>query len=72
MGRDFYDVAYLSSLTKPNYDYLKDKKGIKNSKELKGLLLSECKKLDCDNLAKDIQPLVFNSRGLKVAIYMIF
>lgn len=66
LGRDFYDVAYLSSLTKPNYDYLKEKKGIKNSKELKDLLISECKNLDFNKLAKDIQPLVFNSRGLKL------
>ena len=66
MVRDFYDVAYLSSLTKPNYDYLRDKKVAKNSKELKELLLVECRKLDFDALAKDVQPLVFNSRGLKL------
>lgn len=66
LGRDFYDIAYLSPLTKPNYDYLKEKKRIKNSKELKEVLLSECKKLNFDALAKDVQPLVFNSIGLKL------
>ena len=53
-------------MTKPNYNYLKEKKGIKNSKDLKNLLLSECKELDFEELAKDVQPLVFNSRGLKL------
>lgn len=66
MGRDFYDIAYLSPLTKPNYDYLKQKIGIKNSKELKDVLLAECKKLNFNELSKDVQPLVFNSSGLKL------
>ena len=66
LGRHFYDVAYLLAMTKPNYNYLKEKKGIKNSRDLKDLLLSECKKLNFEILAKDVQPLVFNSRGLKL------
>ena len=66
LGRDFYDVAYLSTITKPNYNYLKEKKEIKNSRDLKDLLLSECKGLNFEDLAKDVQPLVFNSRGLKL------
>ena len=66
LGRDFYDVAYLLAITKPNYNYLKEKKGIKNPKDLKDLLLSECKELNFEELAKDVQPLVFNSRRLKL------
>ena len=61
LGRDFYDVTYLSSLAKPNYNYLKEKIGIKQSKELKEILLRECKRINFEELAKDVQPLVFNS-----------
>src|SRR3989338_4828547 len=33
-GRDFYDVAFICEQTKPNYDFLKQKQNISNSKQL--------------------------------------
>lgn len=66
LGRDFYDVAFLSSLTKPNYDYLDFKFGIKNNKILKEKLMEECSKLNFKELARDIEPVVFSSKGVKM------
>lgn len=65
LGRDFYDIAYLSSFTKPSYDYLLEKVLIKTPDELKERLIHECSKTNFDELVKDTKPLVFNSKGLK-------
>ncbi len=64
-GRDFYDIAFLLSKTKPNYDLLKQKLDISNSKNLKDKLLEKCKELNFEQLVKDIEPLVFNQNELK-------
>ena len=64
-GRDFYDITFLLSKTKPNYDFLKQKLDISNSKQLKNKLLDKCKELNFEKLVKDIEPLVFNQNELK-------
>jgi len=43
MGRDFYDAVFLFGKTNPNMDYLKEKTGLKNRKNLESKLLDRCK-----------------------------
>ncbi|MDD3480722.1 MAG: nucleotidyl transferase AbiEii/AbiGii toxin family protein [Patescibacteria group bacterium] len=64
-GRDFFDIMFLQSRTKPNYDYLKEKIGITNSKELKALLAVEFKDLNFKELGRDVQPFLFNPTDAK-------
>ena len=61
-GRDFFDVVFLFPQTKPNYEYLENKLGIKNGRELKEALLAGAANLDFDGLAKDIEPFLINSK----------
>ncbi len=64
-GRDFFDIVFLIPQTKPNYDYLEKKLGIKNGKELKETLLTKTADLDFNDLAKDIEPYLINSEDSK-------
>lgn len=64
-GRDFYDIAFLLNRTKPNYDFLKEKLKIDSPKSLKNKLIVKCNELDFDQLAKDIEPLLFNPSDKK-------
>jgi len=60
-GRDFFDVVFLlSKITAPNYDYLEMKIGIKNSSELKMNVLKHCSSIDMEEMARDVQPFLFN------------
>ncbi len=59
MGRDFYDIVYLSGKTKPNYSYLAAKTGIRNAKQLKSKLLKHCKDLDFKQLALDVESMLY-------------
>ena len=60
-GRDFYDIVFLFSLTKPNYGYLEKKIGVKDSLELKEILLAKAVSLDFKILAKDVEPFLIKS-----------
>ena len=64
-GRDFFDTIFLMGRTSPNYKYLKLKIGIDNSQELKKKLLKEIKKLNLSELAKDVEPFLFNPSDAK-------
>jgi predicted nucleotidyltransferase component of viral defense system len=64
-GRDFFDIIFLIPLTKPNYEYLEAKLGIKTAAELKKTLLDQTTELDFDNLAKDIEPFLINPEDSK-------
>lgn len=64
-GRDFFDVVFLLSRTKPNYDYLDMKLNIKNSNELKERFLAYAEELDFDRLAKDVEPFLFTPEDSK-------
>ncbi|MBI2995639.1 MAG: nucleotidyl transferase AbiEii/AbiGii toxin family protein [Candidatus Melainabacteria bacterium] len=60
-SRDFYDTVFLFGITKPNYDYLKEKLNINKLSELKELLLKKCEKIQFKELENDIKPFLFNS-----------
>ncbi|MFA6547470.1 MAG: nucleotidyl transferase AbiEii/AbiGii toxin family protein [Candidatus Magasanikbacteria bacterium] len=59
-GRDFYDITFLDGLTKPNLDYLNYKVGIKTMGELKERLLARCSEVDFKEMARDVEPFLFN------------
>ena len=60
-GRDFFDAIFLLSKDiKPNYDYLRTKLGIDDSKGLKTKILNVCSKLDMKAMADDVAPFLFN------------
>ncbi len=67
-GRDFYDIVFLCNKTKPNYDFLNLKLGIKNSNELREALIQKCKELNFNQLAEDIKSLAFSPSELKKII----
>lgn len=60
-GRDFYDVMFLLSRTKPDYSFLLTKCGIQNIHELNAQLTAVLHKVDLSNKMKDFQHLLFNS-----------
>ena len=62
-GRDYYDFVWAIAQSEPDYDYLNNSLGIQNKQELKKTLLDFTKNLDFDDLAKDIQPFLFNSES---------
>lgn len=64
-GRDFFDMVFLLSLTKPNYEYLDKKLGIKNGRELKEALLAKTADLNFDDLARDIESFLVNGQDSK-------
>lgn len=59
--RDFYDISFLYSLTKPDFDYLNTKIWIKNELELKEKLIEFCKDLDLEKIALDVEPFLIDS-----------
>ena len=64
-GRDFFDIVFLFPKTKPNYEYLEKKLGIKNGQELKEALLAKTGDLDFNDLAKDVEPFLINGNDSK-------
>jgi len=69
-GRDFYDVIFLLKKTKPNYGYLEQKVGIADKKQLKNKLISYSKNLKLKELAKDVEPFLFQpSDSKKITLF---
>lgn len=67
-GRDFYDVVFLLQKTKPNYDYLKEKIGLGDKLALKNKLMAYIKALNLKELAKDVEPFLFQPSDSKKII----
>jgi predicted nucleotidyltransferase component of viral defense system len=64
-GRDFYDIVFLLSFAKPNYEYLKKKIGVSNPSELKEKLIKATGEFDFDELARDVERFLFNPGDIK-------
>lgn len=71
IGRDFYDIVFLSGKTRPNFDYLKVKLSIKNAVDLKDKLLQKCGNLDFNQLAKDVIPFLFDAKDAKNILFFV-
>lgn len=69
MGRDFFDIIFLYGLgAKPNFAYLKKKIAIDNQAKLKKYMLEKISLLDFDDLAKDVEPLLFHPKDKKKVV----
>lgn len=65
-GRDFFDIAFLLSLIdRPDYNYLELKMGVSNEKQLKERIIEKCNSLKMEEMAKDVQPFLFNPRDVQ-------
>lgn len=58
-GRDFYDIVFLLSFTKPNYGYLQIKLGVADATSLRKKLIASCTELDFAALGRDVRPFLF-------------
>lgn len=74
MGRDFFDIVFLYGIgAKPNFAYLKKNIGIDNEKDLKNYLLEKTASLNFEDLARDVEPLLFDPRDKrKVLLFSEF
>jgi predicted nucleotidyltransferase component of viral defense system len=65
-GRDFYDTVFiLSMIDQPNYDYLQLKLKIRDAKQLKETVLDKCGRIDMKEMARDVQPFLFDPADVK-------
>ena len=64
-GRDFWDIIFLLQKNKPNYDYLYKKLGVKTPADLKDKFIKDLSPLDFNELAKDVEPFLFNPEESK-------
>lgn len=59
-GRDFYDLMFLLSQAKPDYDFLSKRCGIHNLHEFKQATAELLKTIDLKKKQKDFEHLLFN------------
>jgi len=71
IGRDFYDVIFLSGKAKIDFAYLKERSGIKDKEMLKTALLKRCSKLDFKLLTRDVEQFVFVPGDAKKVLLFI-
>jgi predicted nucleotidyltransferase component of viral defense system len=64
-GRDFYDLMFLLGQTKPDYDFLSKRIGIKNAVELKAEVKKRLKITDLKTKTNDFEHLLFNKKNNK-------
>lgn len=66
MGRDFFDIVFLYGIgAKPDFKYLKKNINVSNESELKKYMTSMTEHVDFSELAKDVEPLLFDPRDKK-------
>jgi len=71
-GRDFYDTVFLLSKDiRPDYGYLDVKLGITSPEQLKDRLLEKCQSLNMDEMAKDVEPFLFDSGDRKKVTHFV-
>lgn len=72
-GRDFYDITFLLSKTRPDYGFIHQKMGISSPERLREELLSRFEVFDFDALAGDVAPFLIEKEQVKrVAKFMEF
>lgn len=64
-GRDFYDITFLASRTKPNYGFLQQKIGIDTDQQLREEVKSRIANFDFIALADDVAPFLINQNEIK-------
>jgi predicted nucleotidyltransferase component of viral defense system len=64
-GRDFYDITYLSSRTKPDMGLLNQKLGVDTAEGLRKEISARIKDFDFKYLADDVSPFLINQEDIK-------
>lgn len=64
-GRDFYDITYLFSKTRPDFGFIKQKMGITSPQSLREELLLKIGDIDFDALAGDVAPFLITKEQVK-------
>jgi predicted nucleotidyltransferase component of viral defense system len=64
-GRDFYDLMFLLGQTKPDYDFLQKRTGIKNATEFMAAVKKRLNMTDLKTKTKDFEHLLFNKENNK-------
>jgi predicted nucleotidyltransferase component of viral defense system len=64
-GRDFYDITYLSSRTKPDYGFLNQKLGLSTGEDLRREIIKKIEKFDFEKLSDDVAPFLMNLDQIK-------
>lgn len=57
-GRDFFDLLYLSSLTRPNYEFLRERCGVTDAGQLREILEEVLRHTDLNRKREDFKHLV--------------
>ncbi len=69
-GRDFFDIVFILSKTKQiDFNYLNQKVGIRNSKQLKENIFEKCASIDMKEMAEDVAPFLFDQKDINKIIY---
>jgi len=72
-GRDFYDTMFLMQQTKPSYEFLSVRVGIKTPDELKKAILDKLKTTSLNIKKRDFEHLLYNSNsGEKILLFEEF
>ena len=64
-GRDFYDITFLSSRTKPDMGFLKQKLGVDTAESLRNEISARITEYDFKNLSDDVSPFLINLEDIK-------
>ena len=64
-GRDFYDITFLLSKTRPDFGFINQKMGIASPEGLREELLLRIEALDFDALAEDVGPFLIAKDQVK-------
>jgi predicted nucleotidyltransferase component of viral defense system len=64
-GRDFYDITFLLSKTRPDYGFIHQKMGISTPESLREELLLRIEAFDFDALADDVAPFLIAQEQVK-------
>ena len=64
-GRDFYDITFLASRTKPDYGFLKQKMDLDTEEKLKEEITSRIADYDFNAIADDVAPFLMNQNEIK-------
>jgi len=64
-GRDFYDITYLASRTKPDYGFLSEKLGVTTADELKKEVSRKITDYNFKVISKDVAPFLMNQNEIK-------
>jgi len=63
-GRDFYDITFLASRTKPDYGFLKQKMDVDTEEKLKEEFTSRIADYDFNAIADDVAPFLMNQNDI--------